>query len=133
MKAPHKVKKDLEKKFNKVIETPASFDFFVAIHDFIEHIEANSSLSRCLSSRANRDHETNILGKYGRLREIYQGLEDADSTSRADFGHARYMVINELTRIRNSDVSDSNSFWKRRELFRKLTGEIYERLNPAIG
>jgi len=39
-------------------------------------------------------------------------------------------VLGELNRIKNKDVSESNSFWKKRELFRKLTGEIYERLSP---
>ncbi|MEK9168243.1 MAG: hypothetical protein AAB698_00370, partial [Patescibacteria group bacterium] len=74
--------------------------------------------------------ELNIPNKYGYLKQIYQGLEDADIKSSADLGHTRYMVIQELNRIRNKDVSESNSFWKKRELFRKLTGEIYEILNP---
>ena len=30
---------DLDRKFQKVVTTPAGFDFFMAIHDFIEHIE----------------------------------------------------------------------------------------------
>jgi len=64
------------------------------------------------------------------LKQIYQGLEDANSKSDVDLGHARYMALIELNRIRSKDVSGSNSFWKKRELFRKLTGEIYERLSP---
>ena len=130
MKLLKKVKSDLDKKFQKVLKTPASFDFFTAIHDFIEYIELNPSLSSKLSSRVKFNRELNIPNKYGYLKQIYQGLEDADIKSSADLGHTRYMVIQELNRIRNKDVSESNSFWKKRELFRKLTGEIYEILNP---
>ncbi|MDP3947853.1 MAG: hypothetical protein Q8Q41_04165 [bacterium] len=130
MKVPEKVKSDLDKKFQKVLKTPASFDFYVAIHDFIEHIELNPSLLGGLSSRAKANRDLNIPNKYSYLKQIYQGLEDADSKSDADLGHARYAVLIELNRIRNKDVSESNSFWKKRELFRKLAGEIYKRLSP---
>lgn len=125
-----KVKSDLDKKFQKVLKTPASFDFFVAIHDFIEYIESNASLSNSLSSRIKSNRELNIPNKYGYLKQIYQGLEDADIKTNIDLGHTRYMAIQELNRIRNKDVSESNSFWKKRELFRRLTGEIYEILSP---
>ena len=125
-----KVKSDLDKKFQKVLKTPAGFDFFTAIHDFIEYIELNPSLSSKLSSRVKSNRELNIPNKYGYLKQIYQGLEDADVKTNVDLGHTRYMVIQELNRIRNKDVSESNSFWKKRELFRKLTGEIYEILSP---
>ena len=125
-----KVKSGLDKKFQKVLKTPASFDFFVAIHDFIEHIELNPSLSDVLSRRVKSNLELNIPKKYDYLKQIYQGLEDANSKSNVDMGHTRYSVILELNRIRNKDFSESNSFWKKRELFRKLTGEIYKRLNP---
>jgi len=130
MKLLGKVKSGLDKRFQKVLKTPAGFDFFVAIHDFIEHIELNSSLSSSLSSRIKSNRELNIPSKYSYLKQIYQGLEDADIKSNVDLGHARYAVLLELNRIRNKDVSESNSFWKKRELFRKLTGEIYNRLNP---
>lgn len=130
MKLTSKVKSDLDKKFKKVLDTPASFDFFVAIHDFIEHIELNASLSKSLLRPIKSAQELNIPNKYGYLKQIYQGLEDADTRSNVDLGHARYSVIRELTRIRNNDVSDSNSFWKKRELSRKLAGEIYKRLVP---
>ena len=131
MKSREKVRIDLDKKFQKVLKTPASFDFYVAIHDFIEHIELNSSLSNNLSPRRKSNRELNIPGKYSYLKQIYQGLEDADNKSNVDLGHARYAVLIELNRIRNKDVSESNSFWKKRELFRKLTGEIYQRLSPG--
>lgn len=124
-----KAKSDLDKKFQKVAKTPAGFAFFVAIHDFIEHIESNPALSKNLSDRLKPNREMNIPTKYGHLKKIYQGLEDADIKSDADLGHARYMVIRELERIRRNDLSESNSFWKKRELFRKLAAEIYERLS----
>ena len=130
MKSLEKVKSDLDKKFQKVLKTPASFDFYVAIHDFIEHIESNSSLLAGLSSRLKPNRELNIQGKYSYLKQIYQGLEDVNSKPGVDLGHARYAVLIELNRIRNKEASESNSFWKKRELFRKLTGEIYKRLNP---
>lgn len=130
MKSLRKVKSDLDKKFQKVIKTPASFDFFVAIHDFIEHIELNSSLSSSLSSRTKPNREQNILNKYNYLKRIYQGFEDVNGKSGVDLGHARCMVLLELNKIKNKNVSENNSFWKKRELFRKLTEEIYERLSP---
>jgi len=130
MKSSKKVKDELEKKFQKVIKTPAGFDFFVAIHDFVEHIESNSSLSSGLSPRLKPNREQNIPNKYNHLKQIYQGLEDVNGKSGVDLGHVRYMVLADLNRIKNKEISESNTFWKKRELFRKLTGEIYERLSP---
>src|SRR3990167_3932618 len=121
------VKSDLEQKFRRVLRTPASFDFFVAIHDFIEHIELHASLSKIISRSIEPNPELKIPTKYGYLKQIYQGLEDADNTSGADLGHARYMVLVDLNQIRNNIFSESNSFWKKRELYRKFTSEIYER------
>ncbi len=129
MKLAGKLKIGLDKKFQKVLKTPASFDFFVAIHDFIEYIESHSSLLNNLSSRTKINRELNIPPKYGYLKQIYQGLEDAGSKSDVDLGHTRYAVILELNKIKNKDVSESNSFWKKRELIRRLAGEIYNRLN----
>ena len=132
MALPRKAKIDLDEKFQKILKTPASFDFFVAIHDFIEHIELNPCLFKSLSSCIKSNQELKIPGKYSRLKKIYQGVEDASTKSSVDLGHERYMVILELNKIRNKDVSENNSFWKRRELFRKLTGEIYEVLSPNL-
>ncbi len=129
MKLPGKVKSDLYEKFQKVIKAPAGFGFFMAIHDFIEHIESNSSLSRGLSSCTKLNREQKIPTKYNCLKQVYQGFEDANGKPGVDLGHARYMLIIELNKIKNKDVSGNNSFWKKRELFRKLTGEIYEKLS----
>lgn len=133
MKLLEKVKSDLDEKFQKVLKTPASFAFFVTIHDFVEHIELNSSLSDNLSPRIKSNKELKIPAKYGCLKQIYQGLEDAGIKSDVDLGHSRYMVIQDLNKIRNENFSESNSFWRKRELFRKLTGEIYKRLSPSQG
>ncbi|OGF66505.1 hypothetical protein A3I27_00740 [Candidatus Giovannonibacteria bacterium RIFCSPLOWO2_02_FULL_43_11b] len=130
MKLSEKTISDLDEKFQKVLKTPAGYDFYVAIHDFIEHIESNASLTRHLSIQAKSNQELRIFAKYNNLKQIYQGLEDTNIVTKADLGHARYMVLVELNKIRNNDLSESNSFWKKRELFRKLSGEIYERLNP---
>ncbi|KKS91325.1 MAG: hypothetical protein UV67_C0031G0003 [Parcubacteria group bacterium GW2011_GWC1_43_12] len=129
MKPTEKVKSDLDKKYQKVAETPASFDFFSAIHDFVEHIELNPSLSGSLSSRLKPNRDQNIPAKYNHLKQIYQGFEDVHKKPGVDLGHARYMILIELSKIKDNKVSDSNPFWKRRDLFRKLAEEIYGRLN----
>lgn len=132
MKLSEKAKSDLNRKFQKVVKTPAGFDFFVAIHDFVEHIELNTTLSRNLLPTKKSDPKMDIMSKYNHLKQIYQGLKDAESTSKQDLGHVRYMTIQDLNRIRNKEVSDNNSFWKKRELFRKLAGEIYAKLIPDL-
>lgn len=132
MKIAEKRKSDLDKKFKKVLETPASFDFFVAIHDFVKYIESNSFLSKSLSTRVKANTELDIANKYDYLKKIYQGLEDMNRKSGVDLGHVRYMVIRDLNKIKNKEVSESNSFWKKRELFRKLAGVIYERLSAHL-
>lgn len=134
MKLPAKTKSGLDKKFQKVLKTPASFDFFVAIHDFIEHIESNLPLLNGLSDRIKINRELDIANKYLYLKRIYQGLEDINKKSGNDLGHARYAVILELNRIQNKETSESNSFWKKRELSRKLATTIYERLSlqPSV-
>lgn len=132
MNVLEKVKSGLDEKFQKISKTPAGFDFFVAIHDFVEHIELNPSLSKNLSSFMKANQELRISGKYGYLKKIHQGMKDADTKSKADLGHERMMVLVELNKIKNKDVSDNNSFWKKRETFRKSTGEIYEILSPSL-
>lgn len=127
-----KKKLDLDKKFKKVLETPASFAFFTAIHDFVEHIKLNSFLHNGLSSRAKANQKLNIANKYDYLKKIYQGLEDINIKSGVDLGHSRYMVIQELNKIKNKELSENNSLWRKRELFRRLTGVIYERLNAYL-
>jgi hypothetical protein len=129
MKPTEKVKNDLDKKYQKVVETPAGFDFFSAIHDFVKYIESNPALCGSLSSRVKPNRDGNIAVKYNHLKQIYQGFEDVHRKPGVDLGHARYMTLIELSKIKDNQVSESNPFWKKRELFRKLTGEIYARLN----
>jgi len=123
-------KETLELKFKKVKETSASFDFFISIHDFIGFIESDASFAIFLGAKAKRSKE--IPPKYFYLKQIYQGIEDIDETSNADLGHDRYVAIRELGMIRRNDVSDNNSFWKRRELFRKLSSEVYKILDAHL-
>lgn len=132
MAALEKKKSDLTKKFQKVLKTPASFDFFLAIHGFIKHIELDPLLSKGLSERIKANKELNIANKYEYLKKIYRGFEDINVKSNVDLGHARYMVIRELNQIKNNEFSESNSFWRKRELLRKLASTVYERLNVYL-
>ena len=132
MKTAEKVKSGLDEKFQKISKTPAGFDFFVAIHDFVELIELDKALSKNLTSFMKANQELRISGKYGNLKKIHQGMKDANTKSKADLGHDRMMVLVELNKIKNNDVSENNSFWKKREIFRKVTGEIYEILSPTL-
>lgn len=129
MALPKKKKLDLDKKFKKVLDTPDGFGFFEAIHDFIEYIELNPSFAEDLTFRTKINRELNIPTKYGYLRQIYQGLEDANPKNKKDLGHSRYMNVKDLGKIQNQEFSESNFFWRKRQLFRKLAGEVYERLN----
>jgi hypothetical protein len=130
--AVNKHKLALDKKFQRVAATPASFEFFVAIHDFVGHIETTEFLVKGLSSKIKANRELDISSKFAHLKRIHQGLEDIAKKSKNDLGHTRYMVIQELGKIKDADVSESNSFWRKRELFRKLTGTIYERLSAYL-
>lgn len=129
MKAAKKSKEALDKKFQKVEKTPAGFALYVAIHDFIECVESDASLCGELSQRLRINRELDIPTKYAFLKQIYQGLEDIGTESKNDLGHDRYTAIRELTRIKNNDLSESNSFWKKREVYRKLAGVVYKRLS----
>ena len=130
MERASKAKEALHRKFNKVKETAAGFDFYVSIHDFIDFIESDASFSVFLGEKAKRGAE--IPPKYFYLKQIYQGIEDIDEKTTADLGHDRYVAIRELGLIRRNDLSESNSFWKRRELFRKLSGEVYKILDAHL-
>jgi hypothetical protein len=127
-KATAKTKADLDKKFQKVMKTPPGFVFFEAIHDFVDYIEMNPTLVDGLSQRIKVNKELGIPNKYSSLKQIYQGVADVNSPTTKDIGHTRYMVVRDLSRIQNKEISESNFFWKKRELFRKLTSEVYERL-----
>ena len=131
MNNPTQIKSALNRKFEKVREVPANFDFYVSIHDFIEFIESTPSFRIFLGGeKAKRAAE--LPKKYFSLREIYQGIEDLDRKTTEDLGHSRYVAIRELGLIRSNDFSENNSFWKRRELFRKIIGETYRTLDAHL-
>lgn len=123
MKPSQDIKSVLEKKFEKIKETPANFAFFVSIHDFVTFIESIPLFA---------SHASELPLKYFLLKDIRQGIEDLDRKTTEDLGHNRYTVIRELSLIRNNDTSDSNTFWKRREAFRKIAGETYKILDAHL-
>jgi hypothetical protein len=127
------LKKDkLDEKFKKVMNTPASFAFFVAIHEFIEYIERDRVLSRHFSSKSRASENADLLYKYTHLKRIHQGLKDIKIKTGEDLGHVRLTTVRDLNRIRNKETKDSNLFWEKRESFRKQATEIYERLNATL-
>lgn len=131
MKPLQNVKFTLDKKFQKVVDAPANFAFFEAIHDFVEYVEFDSAISKGLSKlKINRQAE--FSNKYAYLKQIYQGVEDIETPTSADLGHERNVVLRDLTRIRNKETHDSNSFWKKRELWMKLSKEVHEKLNARL-
>ena len=42
------------------------------------------------------------------------------------------MTIRDLSRIQDGETFDRNAFWKKRETFKKLAVQIYERLNIQL-
>lgn len=131
-----KIKKNpqstLEKRLKKVLKTPPSFAFFVAIHDFVECIEQESVLSKGLSHRLEINRDLKLPNKYASLQKVHQGIRDFFGKSSGDLGHERYMTIGELRRIHQNETSENNAYWKKRETYRKLTAEVYERLSISL-
>ncbi len=109
---------DLVRSLQKVMNTPAGFDFYVAIHDLVEHIELHPAF-------AAMDRPV----KYQQLRQIYQGIEDTNVRAEGDLGHDRYMIIQDLRQIRRNEVSDSNPLWKKRELLRAFCAKMCKMLD----
>lgn len=128
MKPLEKTKLALDKKIQKVVDTPASFAFFVAIHDFIECVETDPVLVKAFT-KLKIDPEKNLSTKYGHLKQIHRGIKDLGIPLGDDLGHDRNVVVRDLGRIRGKEMSDSNSFWKKRELWRKLATEVHGKIN----
>jgi hypothetical protein len=122
------IKAGLDKKFQKVMQAPEGFVLFEAIHDFIEQIELNPAFVVELTHSTKANRELNIPTKYGYIRQIYQALEDARTKTTQDIGHTRYMNVRDINLIQNQAFSDNNAFWKKRLVFKKIAGEMYERL-----
>lgn len=124
MKPLQKAKLNLDKKFQKITDAPAGFAFFVAIHDFVECVELDPVISRKFP-RLKVSGEKDLSAKYTHLKQIHQGVKDLNAPSDADLGHDRNVVVRDLGRIRKKETSDSNSFWKKREVWRKFAGEVH--------
>src|SRR4051812_27489302 len=122
----NKVKLALDQKYSKVSETPAGYKFFVVLHDFVKYLESTPSFETFFAAAkkggAKTSRAAEISPKYSVLKQIYQGIEDIDLRTTDDLGHDRYVAIRELGLIRKNDLSENNSFWKRREALRKLAG-----------
>ena len=128
MIATGKIKSNLDRKIKKVRETPASFTFFVSLHDFVEYIESTPSFAVFFSKAKKGSRAKELSARYAVMKQIYQGIEDIDVRTADDLGHDRFVAIRDLSSIRNKNFSDSNAFWKQREILRKLAGEIHETL-----
>jgi hypothetical protein len=128
MKDAGKIKSALDRKIKKVRETPASFTFFVSLHDFVEYIESTPSFAVFFSGAKKGSRAKELSAKYAVMKQIYQGIEDIDIRTADDLGHDRFVAIRDLSSIRNKNFSDSNAFWKQREILRKLAGEIHATL-----
>lgn len=132
MTAAEKVKSVLDRKLKEVRETPASFPFFVSLHDFVQYIESTPSFAVFFSGVKRGSRASELSPKYFVMKQVYQGIEDIDVRTTDDLGHDRYVAIRELNLIRKKDVSENNSFWKRRELLRKVAGETHRTLQSYL-
>jgi hypothetical protein len=122
----------LAKKGKKVRETPDGFKFYTSLHDFIEYIEATPSFAVFFQGRKKGSRARYLAPKYFVLKQVYQGIEDIDLRTTDDLGHDRYVAIRELGLIRSKDISENNSFWKRREQLRKVAGEVHKTLDDYL-
>lgn len=132
MKSAKKIQLALDRKLKEVRETPASFVFFISLHDFVQYVESTPSFDIFFDSAKKGNRSAEISPKYSILKQIYQGIEDIDVRTNKDLGHDRYVAIRELSSIRKNDVSDNNSFWKRRESLRNAVGEIHGTLHNYL-
>jgi len=126
------VKSALDKKHQKISETAAGFTFFVSLHDFVEYIEATPTFASFFAGTKRGSRAAEMSPKYFVLKQVYQGIEDIDLNTTDDLGHDRYVAIRELGLIRKKDLSENNSFWKRRELLRKVAGEVHATLGEFL-
>jgi hypothetical protein len=127
-----KTKSALDRKLEEIRETPASFTFFVSLHDFVEYIESTASFAVFFSGTKKGSRAKEISLRYAILKQVYQGIEDLDVNTNADLGHDRNVAIRDLALIRSNNVSENNSFWKRRELLRKIATETHATLNSYL-
>ncbi len=126
------IKTMLEKKEKKVREAPADFAFYTSLHDFVEYIESTPSFDVFFHGPKKGSRARDLAPKYFVLKQVYQGIEDIDIRTTDDLGHDRYVAIRELGLIRKKDISENNSFWKRRDLLRKVAGEVHKTLDEYL-
>jgi hypothetical protein len=127
-----KTKSALDRKLKEIRETPASFTFFISLHDFVEYIESTPSFAVFFNGTKKGSRAKEISLRYAILKQVYQGIEDLDVQTTADLGHDRNVAIRDLTLIRANNVSENNSFWKRRELLRKIAAETHATLDSYL-
>ena len=127
-----KIKLGLDQKFKKVREAPEGFTFFVSLHHFVEYIEATPSFAVFFDTTKKGSRAKEISPKYAVLKQIHQGIKDIDIRTTDDLGHDRYVAIRELSLIRKEDLSENNTFWRRRTSLRKLAGDIHKTLNTYL-
>ena len=132
MVSAKKIKSVLDRKLKEVREAPAGFPLFVSLHDFVAYIEATPSFAAFFSGAKRGNRAAELSPKYFVMKQVYQGIEDIDLRTSDDLGHDRYVAIRELSSIRNKDFSENNTFWKRRELLRKVAGEVHKTLNGYL-
>ena len=123
-----KTQRELDEKFQNILDSSDGFAFFVKIHDFVEYIETRAPLSAAIAERNKSNRELKISSKYESLKQIYQGLEDVKDKPHGDLGHVRYMIVGDLNRIRNKEYSENITFWKKRDGYKKFAQDIYNRL-----
>jgi hypothetical protein len=132
MKPSEKIKLALDQKLKVVRETPASFTFFVSLHDFVAFVESTPAFAVFFGAAKKGSRAAELSPKYFVMKQVYQGIEDIDLRTADDLGHDRYVAIRELSSIRNKDFSENNTFWKRRELLRKVAAEVHKTLNGYL-
>lgn len=122
MKTAVKDKALLGLRLDEVTKTPDGFTFFVTIHDFVEQLELHPAFKTL-----------KLPAKYSHFKQIHQGIKDLNSPSdhSNDLGHDRYMVIQDLLRIREGEVSESNPLWKKRGMLRQFAADIHKMLQVA--
>jgi hypothetical protein len=132
MAPAEKIKLALDRKLKRVREAPAGFTFFVSLHNFVQYIESTPKFAVFFSGAKRGSRASELSPKYFVMKQVYQGIEDIDMSTTHDLGHDRYVAIRELGLIRKNDFSENNSFWKRRELLRKVAGQIHETLRGYL-
>lgn len=132
VQSAEKIKTGLDQKVKKVREAPEGFTFFVSLHHFVEFVESTPSFAIFFNSTGKGSRAAEISPKYAVLKQIHQGIKDLDVRTTDDLGHDRFVAIRELSLIRKADLSENNTFWKRRVSLRKLVGDIHKTLDAYL-